>query len=251
MFYELRIALRTIRSEGIGSLFRKIHVYFSDQLAAKNFLRAPRPEPTPEAIIEFLWSAGDGVIAPGQSKMELLGLLNWIKQRPAPRAVLEIGTARGGTLFCWCALAAPDATILSLDLPGGIHGGGYPPWKLSLYRHFAGPKQKIHLLRGDSHKQEMLNELIRRLPVGGLDFLFIDGDHTLAGVRNDYEMYSPLVKSGGAIIFHDICVHRAEFDCHVDEFWAQLKQGREYWEFIENPAQGQYGIGVIAKQPPS
>jgi predicted O-methyltransferase YrrM len=245
MFYELRIALRTIRKEGFGPLFEKLRVYFGDRASAADFLRAPRPEPTPEAIMKFLWEAGNGVIAPGQSKWELAQLLNWIKQRPAPASVLEIGTARGGTLFCWCALAAPDATIISLDLPGGIHGGGYPPWKLDLYRRFAGDKQKIHLLRGDSHNQAMLEEVKKILPPGGLDFLFIDGDHTLAGVRSDYEMYSPLVKPGGAIIFHDIAVHRPEFDCHVDELWNQIKQGRKYWEFVEEPPQGMYGIGVI------
>jgi predicted O-methyltransferase YrrM len=91
----------------------------------------------------------------------------------------------------------------------------------------------------------MLEEVKKILPPGGLDFLFIDGDHTLAGVRSDYEMYSPLVKPGGAIIFHDIAVHRPEFDCHVDELWNQIKQGRKYWEFVEEPPQGMYGIGVI------
>jgi predicted O-methyltransferase YrrM len=245
MFYELKLALRTIRSEGIGPLSNKIRTYFSDRLAAKKFQRATRPEPTPNAIIEFLWNAGNGIVAPGQSKMELSGLLNWMQQRSKPLAVLEIGTARGGTLFCWCALSSPDATIISLDLPGGIHGGGYPPWKLNFYRQFARPSQKIHFLRGDSHRQQMLDEVKKRLPPEGLDFLFIDGDHTLAGVTSDYEMYSPLVKLGGAIVFHDICVHRVEFDCHVDVFWNKLKQGREHWEFVENPNQGQYGIGVV------
>src|SRR6185437_6943477 len=172
-------------------------------------------------------------------KKELGSLLSWIKGRPAPSAVLEIGTARGGTLFCWCALAAPQATIISLDLPGGIHGGGYPVWKKSLYARFATAKQKLRFLRGDSHSQEMLENVKKLLPPGGLDFLFIDGDHTLEGVRKDFDMYSPLVKRGGAIVFHDICVHRVEFDCHVDEFWTQVKQGREHWEFIEDPAQGQ------------
>jgi predicted O-methyltransferase YrrM len=189
--------------------------------------------------------AGDGVLEPVQSKPELTNLLAWIKNRPAPKAVLEIGTARGGTLFSWCALAAPDATIVSVDLPGGIHGGGYPPWKVDFYRRFAGPSQKIHLLRGDSHDLKMLEEVKKLIPPGGLDFLFIDGDHTFEGVKSDYDLYSPLVKPGGTIIFHDICVHRVEYDCHVDKLWNELKQGREHWEFIENPEQGMYGIGVI------
>jgi predicted O-methyltransferase YrrM len=244
MFYELSIAWKTIRKEGLGSLFNKLRIYFGDLAAAANFLAARRPAATPDAIVKFIWSAGRGLIAPGQFKSELIGLLNWMSQRP-PRAVLEIGTARGGTLFCWCALAAPAATVISLDLPQGIHGGGYPPWKTFLYKRFAGSKQKLHLLSGDSHEQIMLVTVKKMLPPGGLDFLFIDGDHTLDGVRRDYEMYSPLVKSGGAIVFHDICTHGAEFNCHVDKFWNELKQGREHWEFIENPAQGIYGIGVI------
>jgi predicted O-methyltransferase YrrM len=36
------------------------------------------------------------------------------------------------------------------------------------------------------------------------DFLFIDGDHTYQGVKQDFQMYSPLVKKGGIVAFHDI-----------------------------------------------
>jgi hypothetical protein len=38
----------------------------------------------------------------------------------------------------------------------------------------------------------------------GCRSLFIDGDHTYEGVRRDFEMYSPLVRKGGIIAFHDI-----------------------------------------------
>lgn len=245
MFYELRITWRTIRNEGFGSLLGKIRIYFGDLAAAVGFLAARRPEAKADAIINFIWKAGRGLICPGQARSEISGLLRWMETRPAPRAVLEIGTCRGGTLFCWCAMAAPDATVISLDLPGGIHGGGYPAWKILLYRRFAQARQRMHLLRGDSHQAAMLETVKRLVPPGGLDFLFIDGDHTLAGVRQDFETYSPLVKSGGAIVFHDICVHLPVYDCHVDELWNELKLGREHLEFIENPAQGMYGIGVI------
>jgi predicted O-methyltransferase YrrM len=246
MFYELRITWRTICKEGLGSFFKKIRIYFSDLAMAVGFMFAQRPEPRPDAIIKFIWTVGRGLICPAQEKSEFASLLEWIARHPQPRAVLEIGTCRGGTFFCWCALAAADATVISLDLPGGIHGGGYPYWKTFLYRRFARPKQKIHLLRGDSHEPAMLDAVKKLTPPGGLDFLFIDGDHTLDGVRRDYEMYAPLVKSGGTVVFHDICVHRGELNCHVDKFWNELKQAREHWEFIENPEQGQYGIGVIA-----
>jgi len=35
------------------------------------------------------------------------------------------------------------------------------------------------------------------------DLLIIDGDHSVDGVARDFELYSPLVKSGGLIIFDD------------------------------------------------
>ena len=34
-----------------------------------------------------------------------------------------------------------------------------------------------------------------------LDLLFIDGDHSYEGVRQDYKMYSKLVRDGGLIAF--------------------------------------------------
>ena len=39
--------------------------------------------------------------------------------------------------------------------------------------------------------------------VGPLDFLFIDGDHTIKGCKQDYDLYSKKVKRGGYIAFHD------------------------------------------------
>lgn len=36
-----------------------------------------------------------------------------------------------------------------------------------------------------------------------IDLLFIDGDHSYEGVKSDYEAWSPFVKVGGVIAFHD------------------------------------------------
>jgi len=245
MFYEIRITLKTLREEGLKSFMDKLRVYFSDLAAALVFWGTGRPRYEPAAVIHFVWNAGHGLIMPAQVKSELSGLLEWMHQRKPPETALEIGTARGGTLFCWCAMADPAATVISLDLPQGIHGGGYPYWKSFIYRRFKHGAQKLSLLRGDSHTPAMLAAVKKILAGRKLDFLFIDGDHTLAGVRSDYEMYSPLVKSGGAIVFHDICKHPAAMNCHVDEYWAELKAKGKWLEFVENPDQGAFGIGVL------
>jgi len=55
-----------------------------------------------------------------------------------------------------------------------------------------------------------------------LDFLFIGGDHTYEGVRMDFEMYSPLVRSCGIVVFHDI-VPGPENVGGAPRFWGYFK----------------------------
>ena len=79
-----------------------------------------------------------------------------------------------------------------------------------------------------------------------MDFLFIDGDHTYAGVKNDFEGYSKLVKKGGLIAFHDIAPPQTEkYRCQVDKFWNKIKNGYKHWELIEQRSQDNKGIGIM------
>jgi len=61
----------------------------------------------------------------------------------------------------------------------------------------------IHLLQGNSYFDETETNFKEELNSHELDLLFIDGDHTLDGVKNDYVRYSKYVKKGGYIIFDD------------------------------------------------
>lgn len=151
----------------------------------------------------------------------LLGLL-WILR---PKRLLENGTARGGTLFLLSQIADPNAVVISIDLPGGPFGGGYPEWKIPLYKSFKRyPSQKVFLVRANSHDPRTL-DIVRRILGGSkLDFLFIDGDHSYEGVKRDFEMYSPLVQRGGIIAFHDIVPGPPELVGGVPKFWSELKQ---------------------------
>lgn len=163
-----------------------------------------------------------------------------------PKAVLEIGTLFGGTLLVLCRLAAPDATIISVDLPGGKFGGGYGRLRTLLYKRFPTKGQKLHLIRGDSHAWETLARVKRILGGQQLDLLFTDGDHTYDGVKRDFTLYGPLVRKGGLIAFHDIAEHPLESGCEVLRFWKEIKQHYSYEEIIEDRNQGRAGIGVLA-----
>jgi predicted O-methyltransferase YrrM len=198
----------------------------------------------PEEVFDFSWNFYNGLIRPMQIKEEFVELLK-IFQELNPKYILEIGTANGGTLFCFCKLAEDDATIISIDLPEGPFGGGYPEWKIPIYQAFAKENQKLYLLRKDSHQQETLEEVKKILNGKELDFLFIDGDHSYEGVKKDFEMYLPLVRKGGIIAFHDIVKHPPDTGCEVGKLWNEIKNSFNFKEIIKDINQNWAGIGVI------
>ena len=174
-----------------------------------------------------------------------LTALGEILAEKRPERALEIGTARGGTLLFLTRLASPQATIMSVDLPGGRFGGGYSARRRWFYQRFARGAQQLHLLQGDSHSPEMLDRVKAAFSGQPLDYLFIDGDHTYEGVKQDFELYAPLVGKGGVITFHDIVEGPPDCVGGVPRFWREVRSGFRHWEFVKDPLQGGYGIGVL------
>lgn len=208
-------------------------------------LRSLRDDATRDEILDFGQAVGGRMLASDQVREELAGLLNMAFRPDPPRRVMEIGTHSGGTLFVFCRMAATDATVISLDLPQGPFGGGYPAWKIPMFHAFARRSQRLHLVRADSHQPETRERIAGLLDGEKLDFLLIDGDHTYAGVRQDFEMYSPFVRPGGLVAFHDIAEHAPEVGCEVDRYWNEIKERYESVELIRDRAQRWAGIGVI------
>jgi predicted O-methyltransferase YrrM len=147
-------------------------------------------------VFSFIAKSFFGAFAPAQIEEEFLGLLKIFSDTKS-KVIMEIGTMNGGTLFCFSKLAQSDSTIISIDLPEGKFGGGYPEWKTPFYQAFAKDGQDLRLLREDSHTPETLEKVKKILAGRQVDFLFIDGDHSYEGVKKDFEMYSSLVRKGG------------------------------------------------------
>lgn len=197
----------------------------------------------PTELVSLVFGYNRDAIRPIQIEAELVSLLREVRKLQ-PQTVLEIGTGRGGTLFLWTRLARPNATIVSIDLPGGKFGGGYNKWRTILYKRFAKGNQELHLLRVDSHAQSTLEKTKQLLGGNPIDFLFIDGDHSFEGVKKDWEMYSPLVRPGGMVVFHDIAGNYD--DTEVKRLWDSIKSDFEHREYVTDSG-GYYGIGVLIK----
>lgn len=172
-----------------------------------------------------------------QMRSEILALANAVAELK-PRIILEIGTARGGTLLIWSSLTSEK--VVSCDLvhrePQKALLEALPP---------PGSTCKVKLLTGNSHATEFKQRVAAELAGEKVDFLFIDGDHTVEGVRADYEDYREFVRPGGIIAFHDI-VEKQPFETNqVHQFWQLIKQSAACEEFIDNPEQCGFGIGIL------
>lgn len=202
-----------------------------------------------------------------QLRDELASLVSLLREE-RPTTVVEIGTARGGSLYVWSRCLDSAETIVSVDLPAGRFGGGYERRKAEIFRTFA-PSKRMRFVRGDSH-DESTYETVQETLDGEIDFLFVDGDRTYEGVKRDFEMYGDLVADDGIVAFHDIVPHpdhesvveeRRETvadledrhlvwghdhpDCNVDRLWDELVDRYETTEFVSHPQQTWGGIGVV------
>jgi predicted O-methyltransferase YrrM len=155
--------------------------------------------------------------------------------------VLEIGSAEGGSFYLWCQLFSGKK--ISLDYPTGNYGGIGMTAARKRNREFKTWSQDVHGILDDSHSMRAREKVARCLGGKKLDFLFIDGDHSLLGVRLDYFMYREFVRPGGYIAFHDINGSRWHHDvgCLVSRFWSELKGEKQ--EFNSHRDWG--GIGLL------
>lgn len=159
---------------------------------------------------------------------ELAAVLEMVRDL-SPAVIAEIGCMNGGTLYAWRQLCDE---VYAITLPNLN-----PDYPIS---HGA----IVHLQ--DSHDPMAAAWLEAQLDGRGLDVLHIDGDHTYAGVKADWEMYSPLVRTGGAVFIHDIANDRDAAD--VGRFWREeLAHLPGACEIVaEGPRP--IGFGVITKE---
>jgi predicted O-methyltransferase YrrM len=250
----LKIELRKARANGhfVGPInaLNRVHLQWKQakdrglRNVAMSALDGPRPT-DPAGLVDFAMNAAHGFFRPMQSPFEIGELVRLVQSRQ-PKHVLEIGTARGGTLLLLTESAAPGARIVSLDLPGGRNGGGYPEWKSAIYRKFPREGRTLTLVRGNSHLDSSREQVAKLAGPQGFDLIMIDADHSYDGVKRDFQLYRPLLAPGGMIVMHDILPNRFDAEIDVAPFWEEVK--REYAhtrELIEDREQGVFGIGLV------
>ena len=184
-----------------------------------------------------------------QKRREIAGLLERIKPL-RPGIIVDIGSSGGGTIRLFSHFAADDARILSIDINN-------TPLRQQAFPHLVREGQSLNVYNGSSYDEKTVAFLKQWLNGEEIGLLFIDGDHEYDGVARDFRLYSPFVKEGGIVAFHDIVEdYKTRFGRttpayvgEVPRFWREIRsQYPHAEELIQDPEQDGFGIGVIRWQ---
>jgi predicted O-methyltransferase YrrM len=160
------------------------------------------------------------------------------------RSYLEIGAKFGGSLNRIARALPKGSRIVAVDMPKGTKA--WPESNIALSDTVARLKRDGYdsrIIWGDSQFGAVVNNV---LALGPFDAIFLDADHRLAGVRNDWHNYGPM---GRLIAFHDIAWRRAPewvgVRIDVPQFWDGIKGSYRNIEFKYCPTGKNNGIGVL------
>lgn len=152
----------------------------SDMRYRKRTIELFERRPTPFDMDELI---DDGKFKVDGSDMKaFIALLAGLVIAQSASTVLEVGTG---------LLNSSKAFLYGLERTGGKLVTCDPKKR---WDNFVHPQIEYH--------QEKSGEL-RKEWKEPIDILFIDGDHSYASVKNDFEMFYPFVKEQGLVIFHD------------------------------------------------
>lgn len=123
--------------------------------------------------------------------------------------------------------------VVEIGAGGGNQG--------KFYRELLGTRQYITVdirpesnpkVLGDSSAPETI-EKVKSLLAGPIDILFIDGDHSRAGVLKDWNAWNGLVRQDGFIAFHDSHHDHASHCDGAVVLFNELKEKYESWDIFK------------------
>ena len=149
------------------------------------------------------------------SENEAVGLYSIARQLPYNAVVVEIGSWQGKSTYC-ISKGLKSGKVYAIDpfnKDAGTDEGTQKDYdsiyiENTLLENFKknmiqfGVSDKIIIKQGYSYNFSEDFETI--------NFLFIDGDHSIKGCKTDFELYAQKIKPKGFIAFHDYYPDRPE-----------------------------------------
>jgi len=149
------------------------------------------------------------------SDQEALGLYTAARQLPRGATVVEIGSWQGKSTYC-LAMGLRAGTVHAID-PFNADSGDDADSQ-EAYQEKKGSRNLLAQFNDNMRERNVLDKIAVKQGYSqqfhgdfdAIDLLFIDGDHSINGCSQDFELYAPKVKPGGLIAFHDYYADRPE-----------------------------------------
>jgi predicted O-methyltransferase YrrM len=142
------------------------------------------------------------------SDNEALGLYSIARKLPSKAVVVEIGSWQGKSTFC-ISKGLKSGNVYAID-----------PFNRDAGKDFGSQIEYNNKIFEDSlefgFKKNMIDfKVVDKITIkkgysydfhndfSEIDFLFIDGDHSIEGCKLDFDLYASKIKSGGYLAFHD------------------------------------------------
>jgi len=179
-----------------------------------------------------------------------IGRLTDIFKAEEVSSFLEIGSNHGGSLYTLSQVLPAGGRVVAVDIPE--QGEVFETRKTSLLEVAVDLRitlgLDVHIIYGDStHPDTLAKVEALGFSEGMFDAVFIDADHSLSNVTQDWLNYGRLAKK--IVAFHDIAWQRGpEYmggRIEVPILWQKLKEGYRHEEIKLCPTGRNNGIGVL------
>lgn len=146
-------------------------------------------------------TAWDSAVAPA---------LRFIADPSKVKVVVEVGVDWGYSLFFF-AKTFPKAMVLGVDNFSYHDAEDAKAWvEWEIHDKYSNNTELLHM--DSATAAPFYYENVRKQ----IDVLHIDADHMYDSVKQDFELWSPFVRSGGVVLMHDI----ESFPDDVGRFFA-------------------------------
>lgn len=148
---------------------------------------------------------------------ELLWMYNHLyRLRDKINVFVEVGNYHGASAYVLSKALNKDTHIIMVDSANGdIPRATRDQMIAEGYR--------VTFIYADSQLEETKYELLKHTQGALIDVIFIDGDHSLVGIKRDFSNWYSAVKDDGLIFIHDIHSEVGDKRVQVYKFWSKLK----------------------------
>ncbi|MEM1412168.1 MAG: class I SAM-dependent methyltransferase [Pseudomonadota bacterium] len=157
-----------------------------------------------------------------------------------PRRFVELGSHNGVSFFTFCQSVQEnrlDTMCYAVDSwEGDEHTGAYSQEVFEAVQTHA----RTHYRENTYLLKMWFHEALEQFSNDSVGLLHIDGLHTYAAVKEDFERWYPRVEPGGIVLFHDVEARLKGYG--VWKFWEALSTQFDSFTFRHG-----FGLGVLRK----